>query len=218
LRVLAHVAGDEAMRDIFRRGEDVHSATAAEIFGIPLEDVDHATRDRAKAVNFGIIYGLSAFGLSDRLKIPRDEAAEFIKRYLGRFEAVEKFMANTIEQAKRDGYVTTLLGRRRAIPELASSQVQMRNLGERLAVNTVVQGTSADIIKLAMIRAEQALRKQKLTTRMVLQIHDELLFEGPHDEAEVVAALAKREMESAYAIDPPLIVEVGSGPNWLAAK
>ncbi|MBJ7348101.1 MAG: DNA polymerase I [Thermoleophilaceae bacterium] len=218
LRVLAHVAGDEAMRDIFRRGEDVHSATAAEIFGIPLEDVDHATRDRAKAVNFGIIYGLSAFGLSDRLKIPRDEAAEFIKRYLGRFEAVEKFMANTIEQAKRDGYVTTLLGRRRAIPELASSQVQMRNLGERLAVNTVVQGTSADIIKLAMIRAEQALRKQKLTTRMVLQIHDELLFEGPHGEAEEVAALAKREMETAYAIDPPLIVEVGSGPNWLAAK
>jgi DNA polymerase-1 len=218
LRVLAQVAGDETLREIFRRGEDVHTETAAAIFGIDPAEVDHATRDRAKAVNFGIIYGLSAFGLSDRLRIPRDEAAEFIKRYLERFAAVKKFMDETVDQAKRDGYVTTLLGRRRAIPELNSSQAQTRRLGERLAVNTVVQGTAADIIKIAMIKCSDALRESVLTTKLVMQIHDELLFEGPADEAEQIAELAAREMVDAYPLDPPLGVSVGSGANWLAAK
>ena len=179
LRVLAQVADDKTLKDIFRRGEDVHTETAAAIFGIDPADVDHATRDRAKAVNFGIIYGLSAFGLSDRLKIPRDEAAEFIKRYLDRFEGVKQFMDDTVAQAKKDGYVTTLIGRRRAIPELASSQVQTRNLGERLAINTVVQGTAADIIKKAMIDCSRALKEADVETKLVMQIHDELLFEGP---------------------------------------
>jgi DNA polymerase-1 len=218
LRVLAQVAGDEALRDIFRRGEDVHTETAAAIFGVPPEDVDHDTRDRAKAVNFGIIYGLSAFGLSDRLRIPRDEAAAFIKKYLERFEGVKKFMDDTVQQAKRDGFVMTLLGRRRAIPELASSQVQTRNLGERLAINTVVQGTAADIIKVAMIRASKALKDEGLQTRLVMQIHDELLFEGPPSEADRVAELARREMAEAYPLDPPLEISVGSGSNWLEAK
>jgi DNA polymerase-1 len=179
LRVLAQVADDEVLKEIFRKGEDVHTETAAAIFDIDPADVDHATRDRAKAVNFGIIYGLSAFGLSDRLKIPRDEAAEFIKRYLGRFEGVKKFMDDTVAQAKIDGYVTTLIGRRRAIPEINSSQVQTRNLGERLAINTVVQGTAADIIKQAMIDVSLALKESGVETKLVLQIHDELLFEGP---------------------------------------
>lgn len=218
LRVLAQVADDSALQEIFRKGEDVHTQTAASIFGIDPEDVDHATRDRAKAVNFGIIYGLSAFGLSDRLKIPRDEAAEFIERYLGRFEGVKRFMEETVEQAKRDGYVTTLIGRRRAIPELKSSQVQTRNLGERLAINTVVQGTAADIIKQAMIDVHAALGASELSTKLVLQIHDELLFEGPESEVEEIQQLAAKVMVEAYALDPPLEVSVGSGPNWLAAK
>lgn len=218
LRVLAQVADDQVLKEIFRKGEDVHSETAAAIFGIDPADVDHATRDRAKAVNFGIIYGLSAFGLSDRLKIPRDEAAEFIKRYLGRFEGVKKFMDDTVAQAKKDGYVTTLIGRRRAIPEINSSQVQTRNLGERLAINTVVQGTAADIIKQAMIDVHAALIEAKVETKLVMQIHDELLFEGPEAEAEQIRELAVRVMAGAYPLDPPLGVSVGSGPNWLAAK
>lgn len=218
LRVLAFMAKDPVMQDIFRRGEDVHRATAAEIFDVPPAEVDARLRDRAKAVNFGIIYGLSAFGLSDRLKIPRDEAAEFIKKYLGRFAAVERFMADTVAQAKRDGYVTTAFGRRRAIPELASNQAQTRNLGERLAVNTVLQGTAADVIKVAMIKCADALKRERLSTRMVMQIHDELMFEGPHAEVEAVSALARREMEGAFAMDPPLVVDVGTGPNWLATK
>ncbi len=218
LRVLAQVADDEVLKDIFRRGEDVHTETAAAIFGIDPADVDHTTRDRAKAVNFGIIYGLSAFGLSDRLKIPRDEASEFIKRYLGRFTGVKQFMDDTVAQAKKDGYVTTLIGRRRAIPEINSSQVQTRNLGERLAINTVVQGTAADIIKQAMIDVSRALAESGLSTKLVLQIHDELLFEGPTEEAGAVAELAERVMADAYPLDPPLGVSVGSGPNWLAAK
>jgi len=218
LRVLAQVADDKVLKDIFRRGEDVHTETAAAIFGIDPADVDHATRDRAKAVNFGIIYGLSAFGLSDRLKIPRDEASEFIKRYLGRFTGVKQFMDDTVARAKKDGYVTTLIGRRRAIPEINSSQVQTRNLGERLAINTVVQGTAADIIKQAMIDVSKALAESGLTTKLVLQIHDELLFEGPKDEASAIAELAERVMADAYPLDPPLGVSVGSGPNWLAAK
>jgi DNA polymerase-1 len=218
LRVLAQVADDEVLKEIFRKGEDVHTETAAAIFGVDPADVDHATRDRAKAVNFGIIYGLSAFGLSDRLKIPRDEAAEFIKRYLGRFEGVKQFMDDTVAQAKRDGYVTTLIGRRRAIPELNSSQVQTRNLGERLAINTVVQGTAADIIKQAMIDVSAALQETDVASKLVLQIHDELLFEGPKAEADQIAALAEKVMVEAYELDPPLAVSVGSGPNWLAAK
>lgn len=218
LRVLAQVANDEVLKEIFRKGEDVHTETAAAIFGIDPEKVDHATRDRAKAVNFGIIYGLSAFGLSDRLKIPRDEAAEFIKRYLDRFEGVKQFMDDTVAQAKKDGYVTTLIGRRRAIPEINSSQVQTRNLGERLAINTVVQGTAADIIKQAMIDCSAALKEADVETKLVMQIHDELLFEGPIKEADQIAELAETVMADAYPLDPPLGVSIGSGPNWLAAK
>jgi len=218
LRVLAHIAGEQTLRDIFARGEDVHAATSAEIFKVPLDHVDPGLRSKAKMVNFGIVYGLSAFGLADRLQIPQDEAAEFIERYLERFPAVREFMAATIEQAKEDGFVTTLAGRIRRIPELRARQYQTRMLGERLAVNTVIQGTAADIIKVAMVRCHHALAERGLATRLVMQIHDELLFEAPEAEVEAASTLVRDEMVGAFALDPPLTVDVGVGSNWLDAK
>jgi DNA polymerase-1 len=218
LRVLAHIAGEEVLKDIFRRGEDVHTATAAAILGVAPEQLDAGSRSKAKMVNYGIVYGLSAFGLADRLQIPREEAQEFIDRYLAGFPAVQAFIASTIEQATERGYVSTLMGRRRQIPELRARNRQVSQLGERLAVNTVIQGTAADVIKVAMVRAEAALRDAGLATRLVLQIHDELLFEGPADEAPRAQEIVCREMVGALDLDPPLVVDVGVGPNWLEAK
>jgi DNA polymerase I len=218
LRVLAHVAGEEALREIFASGEDVHEATAAEVLKIAPEDVGRAERSKAKMVNFGIAYGLSAFGLADRLQISREEAAAYIQRYFERFPAVQRFIDETIARAEKDGFVTTLMGRRRSIPELRSGQRQRRSLGERLAVNTVVQGTAADIIKLAMVRCHRALAEAGVETRLVLQIHDELLFEGPEAEMETARELVTREMCAAFDLDPPLTVDVGIGADWLAAK
>jgi len=218
LRVLAHVCGEQVLKDIFARGEDVHAATAGEMFGIPPEKVDPGTRSKAKMINFGIVYGLSAFGLADRLDIPQEEAAEFIERYLARFPKVKEYIETTIAEATADGYVTTLFGRRRRIPELRSGKWQTRSLGERLAVNTPIQGSAADIIKVAMVRCHNALRDAGLDTRHVLQIHDELLFEGPESEVEAASEIVVREMVAAYDLDPPLAVDVGSGENWLAAK
>jgi DNA polymerase-1 len=169
-------------------------------------------------VNYGIAYGLSAFGLADRLQISREEAAVYIQRYFERFPAVQRFIEETIAKAERDGFVYTLLGRRRAVPELRSSQRQRRSLGERLAVNTVIQGTAADIIKLAMVRCHSKLAEAGMETRLVLQIHDELLFEGPQSEMELATKLVRREMCEAFELDPPLAVDVGVGEDWLAAK
>jgi DNA polymerase I len=169
-------------------------------------------------VNYGIVYGLSAFGLADRLGIEQEEAQEFIDRYLERFPAVKAFIDETIARATTDGYVTTLFGRIRRIPELRAPQRQTRLLGERLAVNMVIQGTAADIIKVAMVRCRDALRRDGLSTRLVLQIHDELLFEGPEDEAQRACDRVCREMAGAYDLDPPLGVDVGVGRNWLEAK
>jgi DNA polymerase I len=218
LRVLAHIAGEEVLKEIFRRGEDVHTATAATILRTPAEQVDAGTRSKAKMVNYGIVYGLSAFGLSDRLGISREEAQEFIDRYLEGFPAVQAFISATIEQATDSGYVSTLMGRRRQIPELRARNRQVRQLGERLAVNTVIQGTAADVIKVAMVRAEAALHEAGLATRLVLQIHDELLFEGPQGEASAAQEIVCREMVAALELDPPLVVDCGVGPNWLEAK
>jgi DNA polymerase-1 len=218
LRVLAHIAGDEALREIFASGEDVHSATAAGIIGADPEAITPGERSKAKMVNYGIAYGLSAFGLSDRLGIDVAEAGAYIERYFERFEGVKRFIDETIERAKDEGKVTTLMGRRRLIPELRARNRQTRMLGERLAVNTVIQGSAADIIKLAMIGAQNALRESGLATRLILQIHDELLFEGPLEEADAVSELAQREMIAAWDLDPPLAVDVGVGPDWLAAK
>ncbi len=169
-------------------------------------------------VNYGIAYGLSAYGLAERLGIEQEEAGAYIERYFERFPAVQRYIDETIEAAKRDGYVTTLLGRRRPIPELRSGRVQTRNQGERLAVNMPIQGTSADIIKLAMVRCHRALAESGMATRLVLQIHDELLFEGPESEMEAAGELVEREMCAAFELDPPLAVDVGVGRDWLSAK
>jgi DNA polymerase-1 len=228
LRLLAHIAGEEVLKDIFRRGEDVHTATAEEILGGKVgkdsagmpnaSHVDPGTRSKAKMVNYGIVYGLSAYGLADRLQIPQEEAQEFIDRYLERFPAVARFIAETIEKANEDGYVSTLFGRIRRIPELRARQSHTRQLGERLAVNMVIQGTAADIIKVAMLRCRDHLRADGLSTRLVLQIHDELLFEAPEDEVELASQIVRREMANAFELDPPLGVDLGVGDNWLEAK
>jgi DNA polymerase I len=218
LRVLAHVAEEEVLKEIFRAGDDVHAATAAEVFDISREDVDIGQRSKAKMVNFGIVYGLTGFGLADRLNIPRKEGEEFVSRYLERFPAVRAFREQVVERAQEEGYVTTLMGRRRAIPELRSGNPNTRRLGERLAVNTVIQGTAADIIKVAMVRCQRALREAGTKTRLVLQIHDELLFEGPPEEMDGAVELVRREMCAAHQLDPELEVDVGVGQDWLDAK
>ncbi len=218
LRVLAHVAEEEVLKEIFRAGEDVHAATAAEVFDISRDDVDVGQRSKAKMVNFGIVYGLTGFGLADRLNIPRKEGEEFVARYLERFPAVRAFRERVVEQAQEEGYVRTLMGRRRSIPELRSGNPNTRRLGERLAVNTVIQGTAADIIKMAMVRCQSALGESGAKTRLVLQIHDELLFEGPPGEMEDATELVRREMCAAYQLDPPLEVDVGVGLDWLDTK
>ena len=218
LRVLAHVADEKVLKDVFHKGEDVHAATAAEVFEIERDEVDVGQRSKAKMVNFGIVYGLTGFGLADRLNIPRKEGEEFVSRYLERFPAVRAFREQVIERAQEEGYVKTLMGRRRPIPELRSGNPNTRRLGERLAVNTVIQGTAADIIKVAMVRCQRALREVGGETRLVLQIHDELLFEGPPGEMKAAAELVEREMCAAYQLDPPLEVDVGIGRDWLDAK
>jgi DNA polymerase I len=219
LRLLAHIAGEEVLKQIFRRGEDVHTATAAWILG---DDgggkVDPGTRSKAKMVNYGIVYGLSAFGLADRLQIPQGEAQEFIDRYLERFPAVKAFIDSTVERATDAGFVATEFGRIRRIPELRARNRQTRMLGERLAVNMVIQGTAADIIKVAMVNSVRGLREAGLRTRLVLQIHDELLFEGPESEVEDASEIVQREMAGAFEMDPPLDTDVGVGTNWLEAK
>ena len=218
LRVLAHVAGEDVLREIFASGEDVHAETAAEMLSISRDQVGPAERSKAKMINYGIAYGLTDFGLADRLQIPREEAGAYINRYFERFPAVKAFIEETIAKAESDGLVKTLMGRRRLVPELRSSNRQRRMLGERLAVNTVIQGTAADIIKVAMVRCHHAFAGAGLETRLVLQIHDELLFEGPEAEMDAAGKLAVKEMCEAFDLDPPLAVDVGIGPDWLAAK
>jgi DNA polymerase-1 len=218
LRVLAHIANEQVLRDIFKRGEDVHTETAAAVFDTPPDQLTVGMRSKAKMVNYGIVYGLSAYGLADRLRIEQEEAQEFIDRYLERFPAVARFMADAVTQAEEHGYVSTLFGRRRQIPEIRARNWQTRKLGERLAVNSIIQGTAADIIKVAMVRSHDALRGAGLRTRCILQIHDELLFEGPAEEAERATEIVCAEMVAAADIDPPLTVDAGVGPNWLDAK
>jgi DNA polymerase-1 len=218
LRLLAHIAGEDVLKDIFRRGEDVHTATACRVFGVEPDQIDPAMRSKSKMINYGIVYGLSAYGMADRLDIPQEEAAEFIERYMAGFPAVARFISETIEQGTEHGYVSTLFGRRRQVPELRARRWDLRKQGERFAVNMVIQGTAADIMKVAMVRCDRALSDAGLQTRLVLQIHDELLFEGPQGEAEAVRDLAVREMADAYPLDPPLAVEAGIGTDWLSAK
>ncbi len=218
LRILAHIADEPALKDIFLRGEDVHTATASQVFQKDPSELTPMDRSKSKMINYGIVYGLSDFGLADRLNIPREEAKAFIDAYLERFPRVAAFMRATIEQATEEGHVTTLFGRRRQIPELKARNWQVRTLGERLAVNTVIQGTAADVLKLAMIRAHDALEASGLAGRAILTVHDELLFEGPPDEIESARELICREMTSFWEHDPPLGVDIGIGPTWMEAK
>jgi DNA polymerase-1 len=218
LRILAHVSGEPRLREAFARNEDVHAATAAEVLGKDAAELTKDERNVAKMVNFGIIYGISAFGLSENLEIPREEAQEYIDTYLARFPLVQDFIQRTIEQAERDGYVTTLLGRRRPVPEIRVRNRQTRALGERLAVNSVMQGTAADVIKVAMIRIHDRLREEGRGARLVLQVHDELLLEAPETETSAIKELVREEMCAAYPLDPPLAVDIGAGDDWNEAK
>jgi DNA polymerase I len=218
LRVLAQAAGDSALEEIFRRGEDVHTATASQVFQVAPQDIDPGMRSKSKMINYGIVYGLSDYGLADRLNIPREEAKAFIDAYLNRFPQVAHFIEETIERAEEDGHVTTLWGRRRQIPELRARNYQVRTLGERLAVNTVIQGTAADIIKLAMVRCHDALAAEGLDTRLILTIHDELLFEGPPAEVDAARALIELQMCGVWEHEPAMAVDIGVGANWLEAK
>ncbi|HET7555497.1 MAG TPA: DNA polymerase I [Gaiellaceae bacterium] len=218
LRILAHVSGEPKLREAFEAGEDIHAATAAEVLGKERATLTKDERNVAKMVNFGIIYGISSFGLSENLEIPREEAQAYIDAYLARFPHVQDFIQRTIEQAARDGYVTTLLGRRRPVPEIRASNRQTRSLGERLAVNSVMQGTAADVIKKAMVAIHRRLREEGRASRLVLQVHDELLVEAPEAEVGAVKELVRQEMVGAYPLDPPLEVDVAAGDDWNDAK
>jgi DNA polymerase I len=218
LRILAHVSGEPKLKESFARGEDIHTTTAAEVLGKDPATLTKDERNIAKMVNFGIIYGISSFGLSENLEIPRDEAQAYIDAYLARFPHVQDFIQRTIEQAARDGYVTTLFGRRRPVPEIRASNRQTRALGERLAVNSVMQGTAADVIKKAMVAIHERLRSEGRSTRLVLQVHDELLLEAPEAEVSAVKQLVRDEMCRAFQLDPSLEVDVGAGDDWHQAK
>jgi DNA polymerase-1 len=218
LRILAHVSGEPKLRESFERGEDIHTTTAAEVLAKDPATLTKDERNVAKMVNFGIIYGISSFGLSENLEIPREEAQAYIDAYLARFPHVQDFIQRTIEQAARDGYVTTLFGRRRPVPEIRASNRQTRSLGERLAVNSVMQGTAADVIKRAMVAIHERLRSEGRSARLVLQVHDELLLEAPENEVSAAKDLVREEMVRAYELDPPLEVDVGAGDDWHDAK
>jgi DNA polymerase-1 len=218
LRILAHVSGEPKLREAFARGDDIHTATAVEVLGKDPSQLTSGDRSIAKMINFGIVYGISAFGLSENLEIPREQAQEYIDAYLARFPRVQDFIQRTIEQSKRDGYATSLLGRRRPTPEIRASNRQTRSLGERLAVNFVMQGSNADIIKKAMIAIHRRLRDEGRGARLVLQVHDELLLEVPEAEIGSVRELVREEMCGAYPLDPPLAVDIGVGDDWNEAK
>ncbi len=217
LRLLAALADDEAMLSSFESGEDIHTATASTVFGVPMNAVTPELRKRAKAVNFGILYGMGAYSLSEDLHISQAKAKEYIAGYFAAYPGIDGYLKDVIATARRDGYVTTLLGRRRYIPELKMQNKNMQHFGERVAMNSPIQGTAADIIKLAMINTARALREAELDARLILQVHDELLVEARHDHAEQAMEILRREMENAYEMRVPLSVEIASGKTWYDA-
>ena len=218
LRLMAHFSGDEAMLDAFRTGQDVHARTASEIFDVPLNEVDSTLRSRAKAVNFGIIYGISGFGLARNTGVSQQEAKSFISRYFAKYPGVKRFMDTAVADGQENGYALTLMGRRRYLPELTASNAMVREFGKRAAMNTPVQGTAADIIKLAMVRVDEALRREGLQSRLILQVHDELLLECPPEEVETAARILQQAMEGVISLSVPLSAEVHQGANWAEAK
>ena len=214
LRLLAHFSGDPLLMRAYQNNEDIHTLTASEVFGVPAETMDKETRARAKAVNFGIVYGISPFGLAAQLGIPQAEARAYIDRYFARYRGVQEFIEKTLAETRRTGSVRTLFGRLRPIPDIESRNPNQRGFAERTAVNTPLQGTAADLIKLAMIALDRKLAERKLRTRMVLQVHDELLFEVPDDEKDEIEALVRAEMEGVVKLNVPLVADLGFGPNW----
>jgi DNA polymerase-1 len=214
LRLLAHYSQDPLLLEAYRTGKDIHTLTAAEVFGVPPMLIDAEHRRRAKAVNFGIVYGLSPFGLAQQLGIEQKEAKRFIEAYFARYAGVRVFIDRTLEQARKDGFVRNLFGRKRPIPDLQSKNPNLRGFAERTAVNTPLQGTAADLIKVAMLRLDREIRERELNAKLLLQVHDELVLEVPEAEVEIVKSLVKECMEGAHELSVPLEVEVSVGVNW----
>lgn len=218
LRVLAHMSGDQTLIDAYRQAQDIHRITASQVFHIPFDEVTDLQRRNAKAVNFGIVYGISSFGLGEDLGITRQEAAEYIKQYFATYPKIKEFLDQMVEDAKKNGYATTLYGRRRPVPELSSSNFMQRSFGERVAMNSPIQGTAADIIKIAMIRVHDRLAKEGLSSRLILQVHDELLVETVQEEQEQVETILSEEMQHAADLEVALEIDMHSGSNWYEAK
>ena len=218
LRLLAHLSGDEHLIEAFCEGEDFHAETAARVFGVPVSEVTHELRSRAKAVNFGIVYGQQAYGLSTSLGISRREAQEMIDRYFAAYPQVRSYLDGTVAMAKRNVWVQTMYGRKRHVPDILARNANMRSFGERTAMNHPMQGSAADIIKLAMIAVDERMRDEGLKSKLILQIHDELDFEVPEGELKVMSKLVKETMEGVVRLRVPLVAEVSYGADWAAAK
>jgi len=214
LRLLAHFSADPLLTRAYQTGEDIHTLTAAEVFGVAAETMDKETRNRAKAVNFGIVYGISPFGLAAQLGIDQHEARLYIDKYFARYEGVRTYIDRMLEETRREQKVRTIFGRIRPIPDIQSRNANQRGFAERTAINTPLQGTAADLIKLAMIRIDRRLAKEKLQSRMTLQVHDELVFDVPKDEVDAVTDLVRHEMEHVLELSVPLVADVGVGANW----
>jgi DNA polymerase-1 len=217
LRVMAHLSNDATLIEAFQNDADIHTLTASLVFQLPPEQVSRELRAQAKTINFGVIYGQTPFGLSQQLGIPQREAARFIDNYFATYPGVKTYSEETIERARADGFVTTMLGRRRYLPDISHTDVNRRRFAERIAVNTPIQGTAADMIKLAMIRLDARLRSEKYRARMILQVHDELLFEAPPDECDKLIEMTRAEMSGALKLRVPVRVDIGIGDNWLTA-
>jgi DNA polymerase-1 len=217
LRLLAHMSGDETMINAFLSGEDIHAVTASQVFGLPLDEVTGGLRAQAKAVNFGIVYGISAFSLSQDIGVTQSQAKAYIETYMEKYHGVREYMESAIQTGRDKGYVSTLFGRRRAMPELSSSNFNLRSFGERVARNMPIQGTAADVMKLAMIRVHHRLRQELPQAKLLLQVHDELIVECPADQAEAAATILRQEMENAVSYTVPLTVDCGVGASWADA-
>ena len=218
LRVLAHIADDQTMIDAFLSGADIHAVTASQVFHVPLEEVTPSMRRSSKAVNFGIVYGISAFSLANDIGVTVRQAGEYIDNYLSVYHGVRDYMERIKEQAKEDGYVCSMFGRRRYLPELKSKNFNIRSFGERVALNTPIQGTAADIIKIAMVRVYKRLKKEQMHSRLILQVHDELILETPENEIGQAQKILKEEMEAACKLAVPLRADAACGKDWYAAK
>ena len=218
LRVLAHMSGDEKLIQAYKEAQDIHRMTASQVFHISFDEVTPLQRRNAKAVNFGIVYGISSFGLSQDLSITRKEAAQYIENYFETYPKIKGFLDGLVESGKEDGYVATMFGRRRPVPELKSSNFMQRSFGERVAMNSPIQGTAADIIKIAMIRVHRRLKEEQLKSRLILQVHDELLIETAKEEVEIVSQILEEEMKGAADLSVSLEIDMHTGENWYEAK